>query len=340
MKPLTLDELRELAPAFVMGTLSPDERAHFDAAMADPAVAAEMAPEIDAHRAAMDYLASSQAVTPPASLKARVAQRIADEQAAATRLVSMHMAETAEIPAAEAMTPVVPSSADPMVADPMVADPMVAPAPQPVAARMATPSAAGPVIHRATRTPPYPQAPVRRAGGVLPWATAGVCALAMAASVALLVRTQTEVKTLRTDLAAERKVVERITERLASRDSTVNALTAANSDLTLVRLVSNEVSAPAMQVFWNRRRGTAVVHASGFAQVAKDRAYCLWIIRNGKPQAVAMFTPDADGQQLLNSVAVPLDAANIAAFAVTEEPAGGSPQPTMTPFLVGAVAPK
>ncbi len=330
MKPLTLDELRELAPAFVMGTLSPDERAHFDAAMADPAVAAEMAPEIDAHRAAMDYLASSQAVTPPASLKARVAQRIADEQAAATRLVSMHMAETAEIPAADPVTPVAPSSADPMVA----------PAPRPVAVPMATPSAGGPVIHRATRTPPYPQAPVRRSGGVLPWATAGVCALAMAASVALLVRTQTEVKTLRTDLAAERKVVERITERLASRDSTVNALTAANSDLTLVRLVSNEVSAPAMQVFWNRRRGTAVVHASGFAQVAKDRAYCLWIIRNGKPQAVAMFTPDADGQQLLNSVAVPLDAANIAAFAVTEEPAGGSPQPTMTPFLVGAVAPK
>lgn len=335
MKPLTLDELRELAPAFVMGTLSPDERAHFDAAMADPAVAAEMAPEIDAHRAAMDYLASSQAVTPPASLKARVAQRIADEQSAAARLVSMHMAETAEIPAAESVTPVAPSAADPMVADPVVA-----PAPRPVAVPMATPSAGGPVIHRATRTPPYPQAPVRRSGGVLPWATAGVCALAMAASVALLVRTQTEVKTLRTDLAAERKVVERITERLASRDSTVNALTAANSDLTLVRLVSNEASAPAMQVFWNRRRGTAVVHASGFAQVAKDRAYCLWIIRNGKPQAVALFTPDADGQQLLNSVAVPLDAANIAAFAVTEEPAGGSPQPTMTPFLVGAVAPK
>lgn len=334
MKPLTLDELRELAPAFVMGTLSPDERAHFNAAMADPAVAAEMAPEIEAHRAAMDFLASSQAVTPPPSLKARVAQRIADEQAAAARQRSMHMAETAEIPATEPLAPAALSTAEPSVT------PVPTPAPTPTPTPMATPSAAGPVIHRATRTPPYPQAPVRRAGGVLPWATAGVCALAMAASVALLVRTQTEVKTLRTDLAAERKVVERITERLASRDSTVDALTAANSDLTLVRLVSNEVSAPAMQVFWNRRRGTAVVHASGFAQVAKDRAYCLWIIRNGKPQAVAMFTPDADGEQLLNSVAVPLDAANIAAFAVTEEPAGGSPQPTMTPFLVGAVAPK
>jgi len=29
--------------------------------------------------------------------------------------------------------------------------------------------------------------------------------------------------------------------------------------------------------------------------------------------------------------------AGVAAFAVTEEPAAGSPQPTMTPFLVGSV---
>jgi anti-sigma-K factor RskA len=39
----------------------------------------------------------------------------------------------------------------------------------------------------------------------------------------------------------------------------------------------------------------------------------------------------------VQDIAVPTDLQGVAAFAVTEEPAGGSPQPTMTPFLVGAV---
>jgi hypothetical protein len=44
-----------------------------------------------------------------------------------------------------------------------------------------------------------------------------------------------------------------------------------------------------------------------------------------------------DGRSLVNGVNVPKALEGVAAFAVTEEPAEGSPQPTMTPFLVGTV---
>ena len=80
MNPLSIDALRELAPGFVMGTLSADELAAFNAALRDPVVAAQLAPELAAHRAAVEFLATETAVTPPPSLRERVAQRIAQEK--------------------------------------------------------------------------------------------------------------------------------------------------------------------------------------------------------------------------------------------------------------------
>jgi anti-sigma-K factor RskA len=92
-----------------------------------------------------------------------------------------------------------------------------------------------------------------------------------------------------------------------------------------------------MQVFWNVREGRAVVSASGLAQLSRDRAYALWMIRDGKPVPIALFNPDAAGRAVVQDITVPTATEGVAAFAVTEEPASGSPQPTSAPFLVGEV---
>lgn len=306
MKSLSIDELRELAPAFVMGTLTSDELSEFNAAMNNPATAAELTAELDAHRAAMEFMATAHAVTPPASLAPRLLARIAHEQS-----LSMRSAETAEV-----AIPSIPRSIDRAV------------------------DGEG-AVRRAVRvTPPYAQASTRPRSSASAWTTAGIFGLAMAASVFFAFTLQTRVRGLESELQAQRMVISRTSARLASRDSTVNALTLADKDLVVVRLVSNESVGPSMQVFWNQRTGEAVVHASRLAQIATNRAYCLWIIRNGKPESVKLFTPGPDGHSLINAVVLPNDVAGIAAFAVTEEPAEGSPQPTMTPFLVGAVPSK
>jgi anti-sigma-K factor RskA len=301
MIPLSLDALRELAPGYVMNTLTIEERAQFDAALSDPALAAALAPELDAHRAAITFLASDVAVTPPPALRARLAERITLERVEAIRLD-----ETAEV--VIPTRPVDRPSADQISAAASVTDGVLP---------MRLPAPAAPTSSRA------------------PWMTAGLLAFALAATAFFAVNVQQRVRELERTVASQREVIDGTSARLAARDSTVEALT--DQDLVRVRLVANVSAGPSMQVFWNRRTGRAVVHAAGLAPVAKDRAYCLWIIRSGKPEAVALFNPDANGSRLLNAVAVPADAANIAAFAVTEEPATGSPQPTMTPFLVGAV---
>ena len=287
MNSLSLQQLRELAPAFVMGTLTSDELTDFNAAMSNPATAAELAPELDAHREAVGFLATGNAVTPPPSLSERLAARIQHEQAVATT-------------------------------------------------RFAGGADAAPASIGAVRVTPQAQPSVGRPRNSAPaWAAAGLFGLAMAASLIFAVSLRSRIRGLEADLRTQQLVIQRTAERLANRDSTVNSLT--HADLVLVRLASNVPVGPSMQVFWNQRTGEAVVLASGLAQVAANRTYCLWIIRNGKPEAVKLFNPDPDGQRSLNGVALPLDARGIAAFAVTEEPAQGSPQPTMTPFLVGAV---
>ncbi len=296
MSPLSLDALRELAPGYVMNTLTIEERAQFDAALSDPALAAELRPELDVHRAAMTFLASEVAVPPPPTLRARLSERIAMERVEALRLD-----ETVEV--------VIPAR------------------PAERAANM--PSASDGVL---PMRPPTPAAP---ASSRAPWLTAGILTFALAATAFFAVNVQQRVRELERTVASQQQVIDGTSARLAASDSTVEALT--DQELVRVRLVANVSAGPSMQVFWNRRTGRAVVYAAGLAPVAKDRAYCLWIIRSGKPEAVALFSPDANGRRLLNAVTVPADAANIAAFAVTEEPATGSPQPTMTPFLVGPV---
>ncbi len=288
MTPMTLEELRELAPVYAMGALPESERLAFESAMADPAVAAQIGPELAAHRAAVEYLASAYATPAPAGLRERVLARIADEQAKPALRVE-HGVRTDTSPASA----------------------RVASSPERVPAQR-TPSRAG-------------------------WWSAGALAVALAASLVFSVDLRNQVSTLQGQLALKVAEAEQSNTTLATRDKLLATLLGTGNDVTLVRLAPGQPQGPGMQVFWNTREGKAIVSASGLAQIASTRAYALWMIRDGKPVPLALFNPDASGRAVVQDITVPTDLAGVAAFAVTEEPAAGSPQPTMTPFLVGAV---
>jgi anti-sigma-K factor RskA len=72
-----------------------------------------------------------------------------------------------------------------------------------------------------------------------------------------------------------------------------------------------------------------------------NRVLQLWLIPKaprGKPIPSLTLRPDADGHFVL-LVSNPLELmAETKALAITEEPAGGSPQPTTTPRWVGGVS--
>jgi anti-sigma-K factor RskA len=91
---------------------------------------------------------------------------------------------------------------------------------------------------------------------------------------------------------------------------------------------------PSMRLFWNRARNVVVVAAFELPPAHAGRTYQLWAIKKGQaPVSLGTFNTPPSGRAVV-TLHMP------AGFkpdlsAVTEEPAGGSPQPTQQPFLVG-----
>jgi anti-sigma-K factor RskA len=161
---------------------------------------------------------------------------------------------------------------------------------------------------------------------------------ALAASLAAAAALAWQQQALRRSLAARDSTIAALTETLAAREERLRQREASlnfilEPAVTLTNLVTTRVPAPGVQFFWNRQTNQAIVHASSLTPAAADRAYQLWFIpRDGKPIPSVTFNSEPSGHALVERIEVPAGA-ELTAAAITEEPAGGSPQPT-TPILV------
>lgn len=168
-----------------------------------------------------------------------------------------------------------------------------------------------------------------------PWSTA-VPWLAAAAAAVFAVYLGQQVRTERTArttaeqaLASARLTLDSTGSALARRDSLIQLL--ASPDVQAVT-VSGTGPAPSAKYFLDRRARRIAIAANSLPPAAPGRTYQLWGIETGKPPvSLGTFNTDSSGHALA-SVAVPAGL-RIGVTAVTEEPSGGSRQPTTTPFL-------
>lgn len=160
-----------------------------------------------------------------------------------------------------------------------------------------------------------------------PWLAAAAClVLALGIGYAYL-RDRAVFEQASTSLTAMR-------DTIAARDSLVKTLLspdAATADLAATG------QAPSARLFWSPSRRRVVMAVFHLTPAGSGRTYQLWAISKGKPVSIGIFNTNPSGQ-LITQMAVPADL-TFELTAVTEEPAGGSPQPTQTPFLVGKVSP-
>jgi anti-sigma-K factor RskA len=123
-----------------------------------------------------------------------------------------------------------------------------------------------------------------------------------------------------------------IRRAVAARDSLIATLLAP--DVETARLVS-EGRPPSARLYWNRGARQVVLAAFSLPPAPSGRTYQLWGIAGAGSTPVSLGTfntsPAGEGR---HTASVPAGL-EIALGAVTEEPAGGSPQPTTQPFLVG-----
>lgn len=256
-------ELRDLAAAYALGSLAPEEARQIEAAMArDPALAEEVA----AFREVSALLADAGGqLQPGPGLKARVLERIAAEKEA--------------------------------------------------------------------RLAPATVAPVAAGSGQrrFPWAVAAAVALAVVATWLYrdLSRTRLDLIVARADLTLAR-------DSLAERAAILATLLGAAEDLAVVHLTATDSEPPGLQLFWNRRTNQGVLHAYRLPPAAPGRAYQLWLIRDGVPVPSQVFNSGADGAALVANFTLP-PGEGVTAAAVTEEPLGGSLQPTTPILLIGTL---
>ena len=105
------------------------------------------------------------------------------------------------------------------------------------------------------------------------------------------------------------------------------AMVMMSPDSVPLKLMPKDKNMPMVRAYLHPHMGVAIT-ADQMPSMPAARILQLWLVpKTGKPMSVAIFHPDAAGQiALVAPVNMPRN--EIAALAVTDEPAGGSPQPT------------
>ena len=141
---------------------------------------------------------------------------------------------------------------------------------------------------------------------------------------------------LRGELRARDSALALREAKLAARDATLGSILAAERELGVVQLTTAGPQAPGVQLFWNRTEHKAVLYAFRLRSAPAGRVYQLWLIKNGQPIPSQTFNSGPNGDALVDAFPVPAEG-GFSAAAITEEPAGGSRQPTTPILLIGQI---
>jgi len=167
---------------------------------------------------------------------------------------------------------------------------------------------------------------IPRPASRLPW-------LAAAAALVLALGAAYGYWRERSDRLALEQAVLLVRDSLAARDSLLSAVLAPGVGTANLAATGKP---PSARLFWNPARRVVVIAVYDLPPAPAGRTYQLWGIATGKaPVSLGVFNPGPSGR-LTTAMIVPAELL-FQVTAVTEEPAGGSPQPTQTPFLLGEV---
>ena len=206
-------------------------------------------------------------------------------------------------------------------------------------------AAARPTPEAARRTPEIIPMPAPSDRGPRPrpareWVRPALAALAasLVTAVAIGVPGVRARRELLTHMEAQDREIVRLHEAVQTSIETIRVL---RSPAVRVVSLSGTEQQPqaAARVFWDTSRRTWHFYAAALRPAAAGRTYQLWFITPTQEKVSAgTFDVDAQGEASVE-VAIPAGLEAIAVAAVTDEPAGGSPQPTGQIQLAGAIAP-
>jgi len=177
--------------------------------------------------------------------------------------------------------------------------------------------------------------PTRRpasAPSLLPWFAAAAALVVAVGLGVLMQQAEDRRQVAERELATTEAAVAELETELAERDSLL--ATFLGPDVRTASL-SATGQPPSARLFWNTSTATLLVAAFDLPPAEKGRTYQLWGIPEGEnPVSLGTFQTGPDGTAVFRRQAP--EGLDFQLGAVSEEPAGGSPQPTTTPILVGS----
>ena len=137
-------------------------------------------------------------------------------------------------------------------------------------------------------------------------------------------------------ITAQRSLERQVQERdsaIADKIALFDAVTGPGVEVIQAGAPSAEQ--PNARMFWNRPVDQWTLIAHNLPRLAPDRTYQVWLTtRTKRTISLGVLSTDASGDaQLIAHYAMQND--ELAAIAVTAEPARGSPRPTTPPILTG-----
>lgn len=141
---------------------------------------------------------------------------------------------------------------------------------------------------------------------------------------------------LETELAQLRTELSTVRASLAREQGLRNLV--AHPDARLAKLAGlPPAPGAAARVVWNPNSREAWLLVSGLAPAPPGKGYEVWVIGKAAPVPAGVFQVDADGKAAFRLPDVS-ETAEVRTFAVTVEPAEGTPAPTGPMVLAGAVS--
>jgi anti-sigma-K factor RskA len=109
-----------------------------------------------------------------------------------------------------------------------------------------------------------------------------------------------------------------------ARDSMIAGIT--GKDVAMMTLTSSGAKAPFAHMFWDRATNMWTMVAHNLPELKAGRTYQLWLVTPTAKISAGTFA-SKNGEAMVRAM-YPLAPNQLMALAVTEEPAGGMPQPT------------
>jgi anti-sigma-K factor RskA len=202
-----------------------------------------------------------------------------------------------------------------------------------------------PLPQTSQKVTPFPEAkPAPKSSGVsfIPWALAASLAIAALVGLWSWRNARLESDDLRNQIAAVQSQSEQLRNQLSRENDKVYELARINQAIRspnsrTIELAGQEVApSSTANIFWDTN-GNQWVVAANLPPAPEGKVYQLWFVTADAKISAGLIKTDPQGHAF-TVIDVPKNLTNLAAAAITLEPAGGSAQPTMPIYTVGKIA--